>query len=449
MLFRSMAGFLLALNGGRRGRWGNVCFGLAGGILLFFNVMITSYQEGFSEYAVLLDLCILIFWSLIGLKGPRYQVLVSIVICQISLIIANVGSLEFVHILTRKNISFLLEGKNIYRTIELVSGKLLWAVELVLIFITKKKFLEKRQDQYSGLKGIHLIRWGGIWIVLLCGIVTIYATNIVLMTIRENKELNQEYANQIIGVIIGFLLLNLVILGLMGLVFWQKRRELEIAATRQLLEVQKQSYEHVLSYYDVLRKKQHDLKNALLAGKELAKKKNYDMLDPVFDQICENLLQTGEHLTENKGRLEDSCETALWLALLDYQEQRLAEQKIPFWKEIKLGDYQQVAGIDLCVIIGNLLDNAIEATEQEAEENRKISLYMEAQFGAVYVRIKNKIRQSVLKNQGIETSSKKEKEGHGYGIKGVQEIAAKYNGKVVFSEKEQEFIAEVLLYTVS
>ena len=177
-----IVGFLLAFNGGRRNLCGNLLLGLSGGILLFLNLMITSYQNGFSEYAVPMDFCILFFWSLIGLKEPWYKVLISMILCYISLIIANIGSLELLHRIMGQNINLFLEGKTSYRYIELFSGKLLWAVELGMILFIKQRFLGKKRTEYSQVELPKSIRWGGVWITLLCGVVTVYATEVVLVT---------------------------------------------------------------------------------------------------------------------------------------------------------------------------------------------------------------------------------------------------------------------------
>ena len=436
-----IVGFVFAFQGGRRTRWVNLLFLLGSGILLFTNLMITSAKIGFSEYTMLFDILILALLALFDLKGPWYQMVFCVVIYQVSLIMANVGSFELLHVITGQDILVFIEPGTFYRGIALLSGKLLWGLELLLILFWKRR-VNHRSFQWIPV----------ILVALLCGAITLYATTIVLTAIRENRGLNQDYANQVIVVVIGVLFLNVLILALMGLVFYQKHKGMENALTQHMLEAQKQAYAVFINRYHILQKKQHDLKNVLLASRELIKREDYAALEATLEQIGKTFLQMEDENTGEGVAASEKSDSVMWRVLIEYQEEMLKKRGISFEKEIKSGNYNSVAGIDLCVVIGNLLDNAIEAEEKERglkgdEEKGWISLYMEEQFGITYIKVRNTISQSVLKNQGVEVSSKKETEGHGYGIKGVKEIARKYQGQVVFSEEGNVFIVEVLLYS--
>ena len=122
------------------------------------------------------------------------------------------------------------------------------------------------------------------------------------------------------------------------------------------------------------------------------------------------------------------------------------EHNIKFNDNIEYGNYTTIRGIDLCVILGNLIDNAIEAEEKE-RGRREVKVIIKNSFGAVYVCVENYISQGRVDTESFMGNSTKEHpEDHGYGLKTVQEIVNDYGGQFKISEKDKYICVEVLLY---
>lgn len=102
------------------------------------------------------------------------------------------------------------------------------------------------------------------------------------------------------------------------------------------------------------------------------------------------------------------------------------------------------AEIDLCIIIGNLFDNAIEACMALPKEERMIRVYMEMKNTLLYISFTNS---TVLKKQkkvnGRFFSSKGE--GHGYGLVRIDTIIDRYQGYISRNSEDGAFTTEVLL----
>ena len=102
------------------------------------------------------------------------------------------------------------------------------------------------------------------------------------------------------------------------------------------------------------------------------------------------------------------------------------------------------AEIDLCIIIGNLFDNAIEACMALPKDERMIRVYMEMKNTLLYISFTNS---TALKKQkkvnGRFFSSKGE--GHGYGLVRIDTIIDRYQGYISRNSEDGAFTTEVLL----
>lgn len=105
----------------------------------------------------------------------------------------------------------------------------------------------------------------------------------------------------------------------------------------------------------------------------------------------------------------------------------------------------RVSEIDLCVIIGNLLDNAAEACVKLPDEaDRFIRIYMDTFKEQLYIAVTNAVGGPV-KRSGRAYLSTKEKEGHGFGLMRVDKIVGKYGGFINRQSEEGVFATEIML----
>ena len=109
-------------------------------------------------------------------------------------------------------------------------------------------------------------------------------------------------------------------------------------------------------------------------------------------------------------------------------------------------DISGVEDIDLCNLIGNLLDNAICAAEKCDLDSRLIEVRISSAGSKLVMIVKNSIRDSVLKENPNLKSTKPNSAEHGFGIKTIKYIAAKYNGEFDFYEEDLIFIIRVELH---
>jgi len=104
-----------------------------------------------------------------------------------------------------------------------------------------------------------------------------------------------------------------------------------------------------------------------------------------------------------------------------------------------------VSEIDLCIIIGNLLDNAVEACAKlNNPAERFIRVYIDIFKGQLYISITN-ARVGEVKKSGAAFLSTKKQGDHGFGLMRIDKIAAKHGGFVNRKYEDGVFATEVML----
>ncbi len=105
----------------------------------------------------------------------------------------------------------------------------------------------------------------------------------------------------------------------------------------------------------------------------------------------------------------------------------------------------RISEIDLCVIIGNLLDNAMEACLRQAEsEDRFIRVYIGILKQQLYICVTNSVG-GTIKRVGKTYLSTKAEASHGFGLMRIDRLADKYHGYVNRQSEEGAFATEVML----
>ena len=420
-----IAFFLYFFNGGRKNKWYiNIGITVLVSILLFLSVYLSTTQYSFSEYTILFDLVIIVLYFLWGLKISFLSNLFSVVFCYVTLVATNVFSIQFLRWIMEIDVNMLIEQSTIYRSFALVISKLMWLLILSLCILVKRKW---GKIKLSVLEIVSLF---------LMGIITITSTTSVMMIIRETELVYGQYINRMILIIVGLLLLDVVIGGLLIVLVNQKRKSIESNYLKKTIDMQKEAYEVLLEGYSTHRKLSHDIKNALYAFRELIEQGDVESLKQSVEQTISDLLEDKNTRISNVN---------MWTAILEYKRKEAENKNIQMDCNVSTGDYSNISGTDLCIVLGNLLDNAIEAEEKEIE-NKQIVVRVAENFGIIYISVKNHIAKSVLKNNTNLKTTKNHKIEHGFGLRSVHEIAKKYNGSVFIDENENYFTVELMLY---
>lgn len=107
----------------------------------------------------------------------------------------------------------------------------------------------------------------------------------------------------------------------------------------------------------------------------------------------------------------------------------------------------EISDIDLAIILGNALDNAIDASRLlPPEQERKIYLSVKMRNNNIVVLIKNNVAENI--NVDDLSTTKKSKHLHGFGIESIRQLVEKYNGELVFNCQNQVFETHIMLSNI-
>lgn len=131
--------------------------------------------------------------------------------------------------------------------------------------------------------------------------------------------------------------------------------------------------------------------------------------------------------------------------ILNMKIQRIEKLGIRFLVKTNM-DSIKINESDFIVLMGNMLDNAIEATEKCSREKREIMLNLQEVNDLFLVTVENTaIANPEQKNGRFMTSKKNEKE-HGWGIQSMKHIVAKYGGDIEFKYECEKFRVEITFW---
>lgn len=134
-------------------------------------------------------------------------------------------------------------------------------------------------------------------------------------------------------------------------------------------------------------------------------------------------------------------------SLIGYWYVRAQKNEINFSVKISIPMSMPFKGADICLILGNLLENAVEAA-RKVDEKRYIKLQMKYDRNNLLLCIANNYKGRLIKTKDKKLKSTKLDAGnHGVGLASVHRAAAKYHGNVFIDDSvPEQFLIRVVLY---
>lgn len=198
-----------------------------------------------------------------------------------------------------------------------------------------------------------------------------------------------------------------------------------------------QHYAEVENMYRTMRGWRHDYHNHIQAMKAYAQLEKYEELISYLGKLDESLYQVDQVI--KTGNLMADAILNSKLGLMKSRGIR-ADVTVHMPAQMKPSD------MELCVLVGNLLDNAIEACDGvKEEENRFIRIYIDTLRNQLYISIMNGM-EGIAKRQGNRFVSRKRGERlQGFGLQQVDRIVEKYGGYLNRQTEEGVFATEIML----
>lgn len=215
--------------------------------------------------------------------------------------------------------------------------------------------------------------------------------------------------------------------------FFSKQIDKRIAAyQRELIETH---YREVENMYRQIRGWRHDYRNHIQMMKLLAANGDMDALKVYLDELDTDL-NTVDTVVKTGNPMAD--------AILNSKISLARSRNIPTQVDAHIPVKLKMSELDLCCIIGNLFDNAMEASMALPEEKRMIRVYMDMKGTQLYISFTNFTAAKKLSKvgKGFKTSKG---EGHGFGLVRIDDIVSRYDGYLSRNSEDGAFTTEILI----
>lgn len=215
--------------------------------------------------------------------------------------------------------------------------------------------------------------------------------------------------------------------------FFSKQIDKRIAAyQRELIETH---YREVENMYRQIRGWRHDYRNHIQMMKVLAANGDMDALKVYLDELDTDL-NTVDTVVKTGNPMAD--------AILNSKICLARSRNIPTQVDAHIPVKLKMSELDLCCIIGNLFDNAMEASMALPEEKRLIRVYMDMKGTQLYISFTNFTAAKKLNKvgKGFKTSKG---EGHGFGLVRMDDIVSRYDGYLSRNSEDGAFTTEILI----
>jgi sensor histidine kinase YesM len=318
----------------------------------------------------------------------------------------------------------VIEQSNIYTLLMIILSRIVFFIGV----IAAAKIIKRREQQRSPF---------GSWLAILttpvCSIIILYH---VFSVNIENHDVVR-----LIFIVVSVLVMNIVAFFLYDYL----ENSFAVKAKNQILAEQVGYYtEHSkaqIEYAEAVKALKHDLKNHIIALKSFL---DEDKNDEAKTHINNLLKQADDSKIVNTNNFTID-------AIINYKLNLAETHSIGCRTSLKIPPNLTIASEDVCVILGNLLDNAIEASLKIEKGKRFININMTYDKGNLYILVSNAYDGEPLSFKAEKPlTTKNNTREHGIGLNSVSMVLKKYNSDLDISLdlEKSVFTADFVLYGI-
>lgn len=256
-----------------------------------------------------------------------------------------------------------------------------------------------------------------------CQLLSIFVCYIVL-----RNAVQDSFDSYLILVLLTLLYINIAIVFYVEAIRTSESRRRQHELAEQQYSMQKEYYQRLHENQEETRALWHDIKKYVLAMQALADQKEGAQLRKIVQQAKETLTGIGTVV---------DVDNIVISSILDNYAHVASEADINFHLDVMVPPVLSVSPVDLYIILGNTLDNAIEACNTLPKERRQINLLLRKENGILFYRIQNECDG----NEKVHLHGR----FHGYGLANVQKCVSRYNGSVNITKTHDAFTIEIYI----
>lgn len=278
----------------------------------------------------------------------------------------------------------------------------------------------------------------GSWVL----IISIPLVSIYLLIISVyNPIISNEFNTVSVITCISILYINLIAFILFENIVSQVDKNNQYRLREEQFLMQETQYQVVLSGYEQVRKVKHDMLNHMISLNGYLDSFKYTEAKKYLMKINNELELSGKGIITNNVVVD---------ALINNRIQKANKSNIDLHYDILMPENLNIDDIDMCIILGNALDNAIEGCERITDNTKHkfINLTIRHKEDNLLIDMKNTYNTNkIIRTSGEYISSKRlmRKNNRGTGLMNIQEVSEKYDGVFDIDLADELFCLRIML----
>ncbi|MDE7199642.1 MAG: GHKL domain-containing protein [Lachnospiraceae bacterium] len=254
-------------------------------------------------------------------------------------------------------------------------------------------------------------------------------------TLAELYQMEPLLGAKVIGTMVGIHFIVIASIYLSIHAVRKAEEEYNMEKLNYMLDLQRESLEHFIAQERELYQLRHELERKLFTVQYLLEKGNTEEGLRVMRQTIREMCGDAGDISVSQNIVD---------TVVANLERKAGADGVKMEKEICFSDDTIMDLADLCVLLGNLLDNAVEAAVKSA--GKQVRINVKEEFACLFIRVSNTysrensdVKNFVSRKEGVRLR-------HGYGIQNIREIVRRYGGEFVTRDEGEWFYAEVIIY---
>lgn len=273
---------------------------------------------------------------------------------------------------------------------------------------------------------LFLTAWIALWVVL----------NLLYFYLINGENRIQIFCSIFIGLV---LLISAVIFNLYGSIMEEMDQKLKNVLYEQQIKYYTRQYQEIAQSQEETRKMRHEMKNNYILIEALAEKGDTQGILSCVHEMFQ--LKAPVTIARTGNMVVD--------AVINYKASAAARDQIRFLLKLNIPTQFNTNDARLCGILGNALDNAMEACRHVPIECRTIRISMKIEKRNLFIEIINPYDGTILKApDGNLLTRKRNAENHGYGLTIMKELLRNNFGSMETSWDDNNFELHLILYFV-
>ena len=230
-----------------------------------------------------------------------------------------------------------------------------------------------------------------------------------------------------------FTFLNIVVFNFVDKLYHEAEKDALLRASSEIIHQQSIRYRQLIESNMEIAQIRHDQNNFTLGLISELERGNYDSaLKSLYKQV-RKIKQSSDLYREN----------SIVQLIVDQKSMTASELGIAI--NLECCDLSQISisAVDLSIILGNALDNAVEAVQNiTSNDEKNIYVSVKAHNNNLVINVRNSVAYDI-DAENLQTT--KNGKYHGYGITSIKQLVEKYNGDIVFTCKDRVFEVHIIL----